>query len=102
MKNTINTTKIVPEAAIFALTDNIFSMAWNNNDAAKQEIEQILTMKVGERCAKNDIYFRVNEYCNNFELNSSADFLYKKCYEKFKNEVPNKKELDSIICTVLD
>lgn len=94
--------KKTTEAATFNMANNIFTMAWNNNDAAKQEIEQILIMKVGERCPKNEIYFRVNEYCNNFDMNSTADFLYKKCFEQFKNEVPNKNELDSIIWTVLD
>ena len=80
----------------------VFQFTWNNNDAAKKEIERILEMKVGERCADNEIYYKVNEYCNNFGMNSSAEFLYKKCYEHFKNEVKDKRKLDSIIWTVLD
>ena len=80
----------------------VFQFTWNNNDAAKKEIERILEMKVGKRCADNEIYYKVNEYCNNFGMNSSAEFLYKKCYEHFKNEVKDKRKLDSIIWTVLD
>ena len=82
--------------------DNVFNLKWNNNEAAKKEIEAILEMKVGKRCAKNEIYFKVNEYCNNFDLNSSAEFLYKKCVEHFKNDVKDKSKLDEIIWTVLD
>ena len=80
----------------------VFQVTWNNNDAAKKEIEQILEMKVGKRCADNEIYYKVNDYCNNFDMNSSAEFLYKKCYEQFKNVVKDKRKLDSIIWTVLD
>ena len=80
----------------------VFQATWNNNDAAKKEIEQILEMKVGKRCADNEIYYKVNDYCNNFDMNSSAAFLYKKCYEQFKNEIKDKSKLDSIIWTVLD
>ena len=80
----------------------VFQATWNNNDAAKKEIEQILEMKVGKRCADNEIYYKVNDYCNNFDMNSSAEFLYKKCYDQFKNEIKDKSKLDSIIWTVLD
>mgnify|MGYP003427531467 CR=1 FL=1 len=80
----------------------VFQATWNNNDAAKKEIEQILEMKVGKRNADNEIYYKVNDYCNNFDMNSSAEFLYKKCYEQFKNVVKDKSKLDSIIWTVLD
>lgn len=83
-------------------TNNVFQFSWNNDESAKNEIEAILEMKVGERCAKNEIYYRVNEYCNNFDMNSSADFLYKKCAEHFKNVVKDKAKLDEIIWTVLD
>lgn len=80
----------------------VIQATWNNNDAAKKEIERILEMKVGKRCADNEIYYKVNDYCNNFDMNSSAEFLYKKCAEHFKNEVKDEYELDSIIWTVLD
>lgn len=80
----------------------VFQTTWNNNDAAKKVIEQILEMKVGKRCADNEIYYKVNDYCNNFDMNSSAAYLYKKCYEEFKNVVKDKSKLDSIIRIVLD
>jgi len=100
MKNIFSATNI--NTHINAAGIPVVQVTWNNNDAAKKEIERILEMKVGKRCADNEIYYKVNDYCNNFDMNSSAEFLYKKCAEHFKNEVKDEYELDEIIWTVLD
>jgi len=77
-----------------------FKAEWDNNDkeAAIQEILAILEMKVGPRSPKNEIYYKVNEFCNQFDLNSSFDFLASKIRKEFAG-TPN---LEEIIYTVLD
>lgn len=81
---------------------DVIQIYWNNNEAAKKEIEQILEMKVGKCCADNEIYYQVNEYCNNFDMNSGAEFLYNKCVEHFKDIIKDKSKLEEVIWTVLD
>lgn len=78
----------------------IFNAKWDNNDkeAACKEILAILKMKVGPRSPKNEIYYKVNEFCNQFDLNSSFDFLASKIRKEFAG-TPN---LEEIIYTVLD
>jgi hypothetical protein len=77
-----------------------FKAEWDNNDkeAACKEILEILEMKVGPRSPKNEIYYKVNEFCNQFDLNSSFDFLASKIRKEFAG-TPN---LEEIIYTVLD
>ena len=77
-----------------------FKAEWDNNnkEAAQQEILKILEMKVGPRSPKTEIYYKVNEFCNKFDLNSSFDFLASKIRAEFAG-TPN---LEEIIYTVLD
>lgn len=77
-----------------------FKAEWDNNDkdAATQEILKILEMKVGPRSPKNEIYYKVNEFCNKFDLNSSFDFLA----SKIRKEFAGTPDLEEIIYTVLD
>lgn len=77
-----------------------FKAEWDNSnkEAATQEILKILEMKVGPRSPKTEIYYKVNEFCNKFDLNSSFDFLASKIRKEFAG-TPN---LEEIIYTVLD
>lgn len=82
------------------IAPNAIYLEWDESEKAEAiaEIEQILTMKVGPRCPKNEIYWQVNDYCNTLPFNADYSFLFNKCKDKFKN-VPN---IDRIINIVLD
>ena len=79
---------------------NAIYLEWDESEKAEAiaEIDQILTMKVGPRCPKNEIYWQVNDYCNTLPFNESYSFLFKKCKQKFANI----NNIDEIIDTVLD
>lgn len=78
----------------------VFNAKWDNDakEEACKEILAILEMKVGPRTPETEIYYQVNEFCNQFDLNSSFDFLSNKIKEHFAG-TPN---LEEIIYTVLD
>lgn len=80
--------------------DNVIIQEWDeqNLGAAMKYIEEVLTMKVGKRCPANEIYWRVNDYCNTLPFNAEYKFLFNECMKQFKG-IPN---IEKIINTVLD